>query len=207
MIRQTGESDSSIDTGLSCVVMLARFHAIAADAGQLRHQFGKAGEQFGPSEILRSCKLLKLKARQMTTQASQLDKVHFPVIARHKEGRYFVIGGIKEEGGEQTVLIQDPLQQRPNIISLDELEQSWTGELVLITKRAGLFSSERVFNFKWFIPAIVKYKKLFIEVLVASFFIQILALVTPLFFQVVIDKVLVHKGLTTLDVLASHQLS
>ena len=42
---------------------------------------------------------------------------------------------------------------------------------------------------------------MFTEVLIASFFIQLLALVTPLFFQVVIDKVLVHRGLSTLDVL------
>lgn len=58
------------------------------------------------------------------------------------------------------------------------------------------------FDISWFIPAIIKHKKLLTEVLVASFFIQLFALITPLFFQVIIDKVLVHRGLTTLDVLA-----
>src|SRR5437764_531406 len=46
-----------------------------------------------------------------------------------------------------------------------------------------------------------KYRRLLGEVLMASFFLQVFALITPLFFQVVIDKVLVHRGLTTLDVL------
>src|SRR5258707_10444589 len=49
--------------------------------------------------------------------------------------------------------------------------------------------------------AIHKYRGLLTEVLLASFFLQVFALITPLFFQVVIDKVLVHRGLSTLEVL------
>ena len=63
-----------------------------------------------------------------------------------------------------------------------------------------LAGAERRFDLTWFIPPVVKYRRLFAEVLVVSFFLQLFALVTPLFFQVVIDKVLVHRGLTTLDV-------
>jgi len=74
--------------------------------------------------------------------------------------------------------------------------------LILMARRAGVMSEIRKFDFSWFIPAILKYKRFLGDVLLASFFIQLFALVTPLFFQVVIDKVLVHKGLTTLDVLA-----
>jgi subfamily B ATP-binding cassette protein HlyB/CyaB len=53
----------------------------------------------------------------------------------------------------------------------------------------------------WFLGAIHKYRHLLSEVLVASFFLQLFALVSPLFFQVVIDKVLVHRSMSTLDVL------
>ena len=59
------------------------------------------------------------------------------------------------------------------------------------------------FDFSWFIPAVVKYRKLLGEVLLVSFVLNLFALVTPLFFQVVMDKVLVHHGLTTLDVIAA----
>ena len=72
----------------------------------------------------------------------------------------------------------------------------------LLTRRSLLPGGSGKFDFSWFIPAILKHKKLLGDVLVASFFIQLFALITPLFFQVVIDKVLTHKGLTTLDVLA-----
>lgn len=70
-----------------------------------------------------------------------------------------------------------------------------------MTKRSVLPGMSGKFDISWFIPAILKYKKILLQVIVASFFIQLFALVTPLFFQVIIDKVLVHQGLTTLDVL------
>ena len=59
-----------------------------------------------------------------------------------------------------------------------------------------------MFDFTWFLPAILKYRKHLSEVVLASFFLQLFGLLTPLFFQIVTDKVLVHKGLTTLHVLA-----
>src|SRR5262249_57823960 len=59
----------------------------------------------------------------------------------------------------------------------------------------------RRFGISWFLGAIHKYRRLLGEVLVASFFLQLFALISPLFFQVVIDKVLVSRTLSTLDVL------
>jgi subfamily B ATP-binding cassette protein HlyB/CyaB len=72
---------------------------------------------------------------------------------------------------------------------------------VLITSRATLAGELAKFDFSWFVPAIVKYRALLGQVLLISLFLQLFALVSPLFFQVVMDKVLVHHGLTTLDVL------
>jgi len=70
-----------------------------------------------------------------------------------------------------------------------------------MTRRASLTDLGRRFDITWFLGAISKYRRLLGEVLVASFFLQLFALVSPLFFQVVIDKVLVHRSLNTLDVL------
>lgn len=72
---------------------------------------------------------------------------------------------------------------------------------MLTTRRAQIAGEDRKFDITWFIPAVVKYRRMFGEVLTASFFLQVFGLITPLFFQVIIDKVLVHRGLTTLDVL------
>src|SRR5207237_1860281 len=85
--------------------------------------------------------------------------------------------------------------------SLDAFAAEWSGELILIASRASLAGQLARFDFSWFIPSLVKYRKLFGEVLLVSLFLQLFALVSPLFFQVVMDKVLVHRGMTTLDVL------
>jgi subfamily B ATP-binding cassette protein HlyB/CyaB len=82
-----------------------------------------------------------------------------------------------------------------------EFETLWDGRLVLMARRASLSDLSRRFDITWFLGAIQKYRYLLSEVLIASFFLQVFALVSPLFFQVVIDKVLVHRGLSTLEVL------
>ena len=102
-------------------------------------------------------------------------------------------------------MIQDPSGAiqggRPVIEPIDVFAQSWSGDLILITSRASLAGALAKFDFSWFVPSLVKYRKLLGEVLLVSLFLQLFALVSPLFFQVVMDKVLVHRGTTTLDVL------
>lgn len=101
-----------------------------------------------------------------------------------------------------TVLIQNPRVERPQVLSVEDFAERWAGQLILFTSRASLAGELAKFDFTWFIPAVVKYRKLLGEVLLVSFVLQLFALVTPLFFQVVMDKVLVHRGFTTLDVIA-----
>jgi subfamily B ATP-binding cassette protein HlyB/CyaB len=101
------------------------------------------------------------------------------------------------------VLVQHPGEHggRPTIEPVSAFCVQWTGDLILITSRASLAGELAKFDFSWFIPALVKYRKLLGEVLLISLMLQLFALVSPLFFQVVMDKVLVHRGMTTLDVL------
>ena len=77
-------------------------------------------------------------------------------------------------------------EARPLILSREQFESAWTGELLLFTKRANLRLQDLKFDFTWFIPAIVKYRKFLGEVLVASLFLQLFALLTPLYFFVIL---------------------
>jgi len=119
-----------------------------------------------------------------------------------------VIGddGTATPGEMQTrVLIQDPgnAEQSNGISELDleEFADKFSGRIICLASRAELAAKQRTFDLSWFIPAVVRYRRLFGEVLLASLFIQLFALVSPLFFQVVVDKVLVHRGMSSLDVL------
>lgn len=198
-----------MDIGLHSLVAIARFHQAPADADQLAHQFGIPGQPFTDTELLLAAKALTLKAKVLSIAAQDLAKAVLPAIAKDKSGGYFILARISiaeaadGEGGVNGALIHDLREAAPRTVTLAELEQMWCGELIVVTRRQGLAESlQQKFDISWFIPSLVKYRKLFAEVLIASFFLQIFALVTPLFFQVVMDKVLVHRGFTTLDVLA-----
>lgn len=88
----------------------------------------------------------------------------------------------------------------PKLISVEEFRDIFSGTVILLSNKS-IIDKEAVFGFKWFIPTILKYKKEFIEVLVAVLVIQILGILTPLVTQVIVDKVLVHRTLSTLYVL------
>lgn len=191
-------SQGVTDTGLICLLILARFYDLPADGSQLRHLYAQSGQFLSDIELLSAAKHLGLKTGVLKTQWSKLPGTPFPAIAKRTDGRYVVLAKIDGE----KVLIQDPVEKRPLVLSREQFESAWTGELLLFAKRANLRQQDLKFDFAWFIPAIVKYRKFLGEVLVASFFLQLFALLTPLFTQVVIDKVLVHKGFTTLYVLA-----
>jgi subfamily B ATP-binding cassette protein HlyB/CyaB len=188
-------ADKTPDPGLIALVTLLRLNGVGADPEQISHRLG--GIPVGISEMLRVAKDLGLKARQHATNWSRLAKTPLPAIAVLRDGGFLVLGKV----GETEALVQHPLSPRPALMQRAELEAIWDGRLVLMTRRSGLLDLSRRFDITWFLGAIHKYRRLLGEVLVASFFLQIFALVSPLFFQVVIDKVLVHRSLSTLDVL------
>jgi subfamily B ATP-binding cassette protein HlyB/CyaB len=121
-----------------------------------------------------------------------------PALAEKRGGGFLLLLRFAEE----KLLVHDPSSLRPLSWDRDNYIDNCSGNLILATPRGRLASDARPFNLSWFLPALLKYKHLLAEVLVASFFLQLFALITPIFFQVVVDKVLVHRGLTTLDVLA-----
>src|SRR4030081_2879337 len=194
MNAETGSMDR-IDQGLEALVILLHFQGVAADREQIRQRLGT--EKIGASEILRCAKDLGLKARSFRTDWSRLARPPLPALATLRDGSFMVIG----KATEDQVLVQVPGQARPVFMTQAELTAVWDGRLILMTRRAGLSDITRRFDITWFLGAINKYRHLLGEVLVASFFLQLFALVSPLFFQVIIDKVLVHRSLSTLDVL------
>jgi subfamily B ATP-binding cassette protein HlyB/CyaB len=198
MTEQDSPCAAALDTGLTCLVMLARFHQIAADSDQLAHQFKVSGDAFCKTEILLAAKHLGLQAKPVKTPLDRLDRTPLPAMAVDSTGGYFILARFDAD----KALIHDPRAERPQVVSRDELLARWNGELILFTSRASMIGEMAKFDFSWFIPAVVKYRKLLYEVLLVSFVLNLFALVTPLFFQVVMDKVLVHRGLTTLDVIA-----
>src|SRR5215468_10102444 len=192
----TGQTGSALDErGLAALVMLLRCQGLSIDPGQVRHQLGT--DRIGVPEMLRCANQLGLKARESKTRWDRLARTPLPGIAVLRDGGFLLLG----KAGDDKILVQAPDSPRPQLMTRAELEAVWDGRLVLMTKRAKLTDLTRRFDVTWFLGAIHKYRGLLSEVLLASFFVQIFALISPLFFQVVIDKVLVHRSISTLDVL------
>lgn len=186
------------DTGLSCLVLVARFHRLAADYEQLRHQHGTHSSPLPLPQLLRAARQLGLKARAIRPAAgADPAGLPLPALARRRDGSYAVLAGASGD----RVLVHDPLEKRPQSLSLAQFREAWSGDLVLLARRRGVLAGTDRFGIGWFLPALARYRRQFGEVLLASFLLQLLALLTPLFFQVVVDKVLVHRSLSTLNVL------
>jgi subfamily B ATP-binding cassette protein HlyB/CyaB len=175
--------------------MLLRFQGLSVDPGQIRHQLGT--DAIGVPEMLRCASQLGLKARESKTRWDRLSHTPLPGITVLRDGGFLLLG----RASEDKILVQAPDQPRPQLMTRAELEAVWDGRLVLMTRRAKLTDLNRRFDVTWFLGAVHKYRGLLSDVLLASFFVQLFALISPLFFQAVIDKVLVHRSMGTLDVL------
>jgi ATP-binding cassette, subfamily B, bacterial HlyB/CyaB len=204
-----GASAARPESGLAslrALCLIARLHHVAADPAQVAHQLGwPASHAADAEDLLLAAKQLGLKAKRSRSSAERLAIVGLPALAfiQDDTGTERVVVLAQCDG--QRVLFQDPSEAiqggKPAIEPLAAFAERWKGDLILITSRSSVAGALAKFDFSWFIPSLVKYRRLFGEVLVVSLFLQLFALVSPLFFQVVMDKVLVHRGLTTLDVL------
>lgn len=196
--QSSSNDERPSDSGLACLVLMLGFLQKPADPAQLRHAAGKGSEALDAHDLLRLAKQLDVRAREAIVSAVRLSRQPLPAIASTQEGRFFLILQVSDE----KALIFYPENDKPEQIGISDLITIYSGRLILMTTRERMAGAMRAFDVTWFIPAIVKYRHLLRDVLIASFFIQILALITPIFFQIVIDKVLVHNGITTLEVLA-----
>lgn len=186
--------------GLASLCLVARLHQVAADPQALHHQLGLSPSlPVGVDDLLLAAKHLGLRAKHSRSNPGRLQLAALPALALLHDGRTVVLA----QCDGQRVLLLDPdspgtgQPARPAIEPLEAFAQAWSGELILIASRASLAGELARFDFSWFVPSLVKYRRLLGEVLLVSVFLQLFALVSPLFFQAVIDKVLVHRGMTT----------
>jgi len=186
-------------SAIQCLSLVARFFQLPANPQQLLREFGHHDDSLVEVNLLRAAKHLGLKAKALKLDGKQLAQANLPAMGLSKQGQYFLI--VKAQGNGQ-FLIHDLVAGQPMVMNIEQLQAFWSGRAILFTRRSEILNQKTKFGLSWFLPAIVKYKKYLGDVLLASFFIQLLGIASPVFFQVVIDKVLVHKGMTTLDVLA-----
>lgn len=205
----------TIDSGLWCILSIAALHNIVVDEAKLIHEFGAP---FDGQKILLAAQSLGMSAKKIKQDIERLEKAPLPAVAQSSNGTFFILAKIiaappsqesddpgvvdSNEGGAKVKALIQKAGEPPSIVTLEELLVFWQADLFFFTSKSSFAGDMAKFDFSWFIPAIVRYRKLLIEILVISLVLQIIGLVTPMFFQVVMDKVLVNHAIKTLNVIA-----
>jgi ATP-binding cassette, subfamily B, bacterial HlyB/CyaB len=190
------------DSGLIAYATVLALHRIAVDPAQLRHGLGHDRPIVADDLKRLAGRQGEVRAKSIRSTYEKLKQTPLPALANGPAG-WFIIARISDD----EALIQPPyrssegLQPQAIKVTRDALEAMWSGELLLVTTREGIGGVTRAFDVSWFIPQIVKYRRLIGEVLLVTLAINLLGLASPLFFQNVIDKVLVHNTLDTLTIL------
>ncbi len=190
------KEQQKLDFGLQCLMTIAAYYRIPADAKNIIHLLAMEGKTFGDDDLLRGAKLLKIKAKSAEIIPEKLSKMTFPAMLKTSGGYLLIL----KADGERCLVISEE-NNVPHVITMEQLSKIWYGKILLFVPRM-MQNRDVKFGFKWFIPTIIKYKTPLLEVLAAAFIMQVLGLLSPLITQSVIDKVLVHNSLSTLDVLA-----
>lgn len=181
---------------LTALKIIAHFHGIAINGEDIAHQYVHDHEMTVQDWLL-AAKSLGLKAKLSKQKIDRLSLLALPALVWREDGQHFVLAKIDGD----RYLIQDLELGKPVILSKEEFSLRYSGQVILVASRASILGQLAKFDFTWFIPAVIKYRRIFLEVLGVSVVIQLFALITPMFFQVVMDKVLVHRGFSTLDVI------
>ena len=197
-------------TAVKCLALLGRHHGLDVSADRLIHDYSLATEEPSTQRLLRMAKDCGMKARATKLTWSHLERMQqaFPAIAKLENGNYVIIVGMRksenDEGKTETVVaLFDPLADRQDFIFLrrSDFETQWRGDVILTKRTFGALDQDQPFSLRWFLPEMWRQKTAFWDVGIAVVFIHLISLVVPLYFQIVIDKVLVNYAMSTLHVI------
>lgn len=191
---------AKIDTGLASLILVAKHYKITADMRQLERAYVLEEGSVDTNTLVQAGRDLKLKVRAYNSLTFEdMKKLPCPAILTMKNNRYIVLHGFKDGHMFITDTMASQNIQEANV---EIVRQNWQGEAILFTRRYELPQEEsRKFSFRWFIPVVAKYGKYLRSVLFLSLILQLLGLASPFFIQVIIDRVLVHRSSSALDVL------
>ncbi len=194
-----------LHTNLHCLALVARHHGVDLSPERLQHDYAVDERPVEIRQLLRMAKDAGLRARQIKLSWKSLLQLGeaFPVLAELDNGNWVVIAGPAMGEEEAKIRVLDPLAERPDFILLNQEQfiRSWCGSVVMMKRNFGINDADQPFGFRWFIPEIIKQRSFFRDVALAAIVLYGLGLMTPIFFQLVIDKVLVHQSYATLTVL------
>ena len=202
-------SETASHSVVQCLTAIAQLHGLQINPESLIHEYALTGEEPRPLKVVVMARGMGLKARlsKLSWRGLFLQDGIFPFIGTLKSGTSIIIMGVRsaKDGQEESVALLDPLEPNAQIQykTRAEFERIWDGPVIFLKRLHVLGDPKQPFGFAWFIPEILNQGNAFRDVAFAAIALSLLSMASPLFFQLVIDKVLVHESTTTLWVLTS----
>jgi len=198
------------DSGLRAIAAVARHHKLDWSLQRLAHLYSKDQEP-DAQELARIARAEGLKATVQKVNWNQLARFQklTPFLVRLETGAWFVALNIitghdanTEDAGEEQIVLFNPKVPTANLfpISREKFLTYWTGEIVLLKPVYKLGQEGRRFDLSWFVPEFWRQRYLLRNFIIAALAMHVLALAVPIFFQIVIDRVLVYLSEATLAV-------
>jgi len=192
------QQQSSSDCGAACLAMVGRYWGKRFSLTFLRNLAGVGRTGASLSALAKAADNLGFQARPVRASLSSLAEIKQPWIAHWGGNHYVVVYWCKGD----RMLVADPAVGRRKI-SRQAFLEGWTGYALLIepTERLKEVESQKI-SFGKFISALSPYRMLIGQIILASLLIQLFGLITPLFTQIILDRVVIHKSFITLHVFA-----
>jgi ATP-binding cassette subfamily B protein len=192
------EQQSAADCGAACLAMISQYWGKRLSLNFLRNLTGVGRSGASLKNLARAAESLGYQARPVRASLNRLLEQNNPWIA-HWQGDHYVT--VYRSKGDR-LLIADPAQGK-RLIPRSEFLAGWTGYALLLdpTEHLNEIPTEKR-SLGRFLKLLLPYRALGIQVILASFLIQVFGLVSPFFTQIILDKVVVNKSLTTLHVFA-----
>jgi ATP-binding cassette subfamily B protein len=192
-------------TALQCFVAVARHHGLDLSVERLAHEHALDEAEPETPKLLRIAQENGFKARSAELSWDGLKAQPagaLPALLRLRNGNTVIALGFRPDTDE--LVIADPLADVRGHMFLprDRLDAAWGGETLFLKRVFKLTDERQPFGLRWFVPEIWRQRRLFRDVSIAAFSLHLLALALPIFFQLVIDRVLTHQSYSTLYVLA-----
>ena len=195
-----------LDGALRCLELVLRHHGLDYGIEYLHHEYASA-TPIDAARLAAFARRFGVQARRHTLTAGEAGALRdvLPAVLVMNDGGFAVLVGLRGEGEEREIGLFDPAQNANDALRLTgkELAARWSGEALLIKRPFSAFRAESGFNFAWFLTYLRAERSAFVDVTVGAMVIHALALATPIFFQIIIDKVLVHQNFSTLYVLSA----
>ena len=195
---------SSQQTFVQCLTAVAQHHGLQINPERIITEYALRQEEPGDLLLMRIAADIGMKSKVMklSWQALLQQDGVFPLIAKTRDGKAVIVVGVRKEA-DNKVAVLDPKDAVVTLLDQSAFAKIWSGDVFLLKREHKLTDPNQPFGFRWFIPEILKHKAAFRDIFIAAMAMHILGLASPIFFQLVIDKVLTHQSETTLWVLGA----